>query len=62
MVKYIKPGEVGEFIYRDTHFEKYNYESWSYDVLNQDTSFEKKIYESNGRATFFHSFPTNSCD
>ncbi len=39
VIKYIKPRETKEFIYRDAHFERYNYESWDYEVFSQDNGF-----------------------
>ncbi len=38
-VKYVNPGESVEFLYRDSHFEKDDYESWTYDVFSQDKGF-----------------------
>jgi hypothetical protein len=39
IIKYIGPGEVEKFVYRDVHFERYNYEKWGYEVFSQDCGF-----------------------
>lgn len=39
MIKFIDSGEVEKFVYRDVHFERYNYENWDYGVFSQDYGF-----------------------
>ena len=59
--RYIRAGETKKILLRDVHLERENYEKWSYDVFNQDNGFEESLYESNSRATSFHSVPSISC-
>ncbi len=59
--KWVGSGDVENFIYRDSHFERNNYDSWAYDIFSQDDGFEEELYESNSRTKSFHNFPSIGC-